>query len=224
MSKRRYQHYCPLASALDLVGERWALLVVRDLLLGPKRYKDLLHGLSGIGTNILAARLKELEQAKIIRQRVLPPPAGSTVYELTEYGRELEDIVLGLARWGTKSLAPRQPEQVFKPITLMLGLRENFRTEAAQHLHMVVELHFEEDEIYSVQIAEGSLSVHYGSAVNPNLMVRVDIETFLHLQLHHYQPEEAIAHGTLRLDGDADLFLPFLDLFQKSKISPLQNA
>src|SRR5712692_11585883 len=92
--RRSYDQFCGMARGLDIIGERWTLLIVRDLLLGPKRYKDLLDGLPGMGTNMLAARLKELEQATIIRRRVLPPPAGSTVYELTAYGRELEDLLM----------------------------------------------------------------------------------------------------------------------------------
>ena len=93
MSKR-YDQYCPVCHALGLVGERWALLIVRELLRGPKRYTDLVEGMPGIGTNILAARLKELEQGGILRKRKLPPPAASTVYELTEYGAELEEAGL----------------------------------------------------------------------------------------------------------------------------------
>lgn len=213
MSKRSYQHYCPLVSALDLIGERWTLLIVRDLLLGPKRYKDLLHGLSGIGTNILAARLKELEEARIIRRRVLSPPAGSTVYELTEYGRELEDIILSLSRWGARSLRPRQPDQIFKPITLMLDLRENYRVGAVLRTNILVEMRFEEDEVYAIEITEGTLKVHYGSANHPDLIVNVDIETFLQLQARQFSTEEAQAQGLLRLDGKLDLWPVVFDLF-----------
>ena len=213
ISKRSYHHYCPLAHALDLLGERWTLLIARDLLLGPKRYKDLLDGLPGIGTNILAARLKELEQATIIRRRVLPPPAGSTVYELTTYGRELEDILMTLARWGAKSLGPRQPEQVLRPVTLVLGLRERFKSEAARHLQAVYELRFENDEIYTIRITNGSLEASYGSAGNPDLVVTADVETFLQLQERHLLPQEAMASRKVQLDGNSELFAPFLELF-----------
>src|SRR5712691_3728539 len=99
-TRRSYNQYCALARALDVVGERWTLLLVRELLLGPRRYKDLLDGLPGIGTNLLADRLKHLEDAGMIRRVVLPPPAGSAVYELTELGRRLEPAVFELGRWG----------------------------------------------------------------------------------------------------------------------------
>src|SRR3989304_2598093 len=100
VTERSYRQYCGIARALDLVGERWALLVVRELVLGPKRFTDLQNGLPGIGTNILAARLRQLERGGVVRRRTLPPPAASAVYELTGYGRELEEIVLALGRRG----------------------------------------------------------------------------------------------------------------------------
>jgi DNA-binding HxlR family transcriptional regulator len=103
---RRYEQYCPMAHALDLVGDRWALLVVRELMHGPKRYTDLVDHLHGIGTNILAARLRDLEANGIVARRTLPPPAASKVYELTDYGRELQPAMRELALWGARSLGP----------------------------------------------------------------------------------------------------------------------
>jgi DNA-binding HxlR family transcriptional regulator len=103
---KRYEQYCPMAHALDLVGDRWALLVIRELMHGPKRYTDLVDRLPGIGTNILAARLRELESHGILARRTLPPPAASKVYELTDYGRELRPAMRELALWGARSLGP----------------------------------------------------------------------------------------------------------------------
>jgi DNA-binding HxlR family transcriptional regulator len=103
---KRYEQYCPMAHALDLVGDRWALLVVRELMHGPKRYTDLAAHLHGIGTNILAARLRDLEQNGVVTRRMLPPPAASKVYELTDYGRELKPALRELAVWGARSLGP----------------------------------------------------------------------------------------------------------------------
>jgi DNA-binding HxlR family transcriptional regulator len=103
---KHYDHYCPVAHALDLIGERWALLVVRELMTGPKRYTDLAGHLPGIGTNILASRLRDLEAAGIVSKRTMPPPAASRVYELTEYGQELRTVVRELALWGARSLGP----------------------------------------------------------------------------------------------------------------------
>jgi DNA-binding HxlR family transcriptional regulator len=103
---KRYEQYCPMAHALDLVGDRWALLVVRELMHGPKRYTDLVDRLPGIGTNILAARLRDLEGHGVVTRRTLPPPAASKVYELTDYGRELRPAMRELALWGARSLGP----------------------------------------------------------------------------------------------------------------------
>lgn len=107
---KHYDQYCPLAHALDLVGDRWALLVVRELMRGPQRYTDLVDGLPGIGTNILAARLRGLEQAGLVTRRTLPPPAASKVYELTDYGHGLQAAMRELALWGARSLGPPTPE------------------------------------------------------------------------------------------------------------------
>jgi DNA-binding HxlR family transcriptional regulator len=104
--QKRYDQYCPVAHALGLVGERWALLVVLELMRGPKRYTDLADHLPGIGTNILASRLRDLEACGIVTKRKLPPPAASRVYELTDYGRELRTVIRELALWGARSLGP----------------------------------------------------------------------------------------------------------------------
>jgi DNA-binding HxlR family transcriptional regulator len=103
---KHYEHYCPVAHALDLIGERWALLVVRELMPGPKRYTDLAEHLPGIGTNILASRLRDLEAAGVVEKRTLPPPAASRVYQLTSYGHELRPVMRELALWGARSLGP----------------------------------------------------------------------------------------------------------------------
>jgi DNA-binding HxlR family transcriptional regulator len=103
---KRYDAYCPVAHALRLVGERWALLVVLELMHGPKRYTDLTDNLPGIGTNILASRLRDLEAHGLVTKRTLPPPAASRVYELTEYGQALRPVIRELALWGARSLGP----------------------------------------------------------------------------------------------------------------------
>jgi DNA-binding HxlR family transcriptional regulator len=108
--RKTYDQYCPVAHALDLVGDRWALLVVRELMRGPQRYTDLVEHLPGIGTNILAARLRDLESGGIVAKRRLPPPAASRVYELTEYGLGLKPALRELAIWGARSLGPPAEE------------------------------------------------------------------------------------------------------------------
>jgi DNA-binding HxlR family transcriptional regulator len=125
---KSYNQYCPIAHALDLVGDRWSLLVVRELFEhGPLRYSDLHGRLTGCGTNILASRLKDLERGRVIRRRQLPPPAGSTsVYELTEFGEELRPVMHQLAHWGARSLGPPTPDEVLQPGWLVGALRMAF--------------------------------------------------------------------------------------------------
>lgn len=131
MADRTYAQFCALAKALDVAGERWSLLVVRELLAGPKRYTDLLAGLPGVSTDILAARLRNLEAAQIVSRRTLPPPAASTVYELTEDGRGLERAVVELARWGLRLLGDKKRADAFRVEWIELTLRTMLRPEHA---------------------------------------------------------------------------------------------
>jgi len=117
-----YGQYCPIAHALDLVGERWSLLIVRELLYGPRRYTDLAASLPGIGTNILAARLRDLENCGIVAKRRLPPPAASQVYELTPYGMELKPVIRELAVWGIHTLGPPDAGDELEPEWLVHAL------------------------------------------------------------------------------------------------------
>ncbi|MFN2460621.1 MAG: winged helix-turn-helix transcriptional regulator, partial [Candidatus Velthaea sp.] len=126
MKARGYGQYCGFARALEVVGERWTLLIVRDLLVEPKRFTDLLRGLPGIPSNILTARLKELEHGGIVRRRLLPRPARGVVYELTEYGRELEPVVIELGRWGAKNLGDPRLDETVTADSLVTALRTTF--------------------------------------------------------------------------------------------------
>ncbi|WP_029287237.1 helix-turn-helix domain-containing protein [Cellulomonas sp. HZM] len=131
MGAREYGQYCGVTRALELVGERWALLLVRDLLVGPRRYGELAAGLPRIPSNILAARLKELQEAGIIRRA---PRSRVVVYELTPYGRELEPVVLALGAWGFKAMGEPRAEQVITSDSMTMALRTAFRAEIAATL------------------------------------------------------------------------------------------
>src|SRR5256885_2853446 len=123
VAARSYGQFCGLARALELVGERWALLIVRDLLVGPRRFTDLRQGLPRIPTNVLSERLKELEHAGVVRRRVLPRPAASVVYELTDYGSQLDDVVMRLGLWGGPPLREPGPHQDIPPDPMTMELR-----------------------------------------------------------------------------------------------------
>jgi DNA-binding HxlR family transcriptional regulator len=158
LTTRSYGQQCGIAHALDLVGERWALLVVRDLILGPKRFTDLRASLPGIATNVLTQRLKQLEQNGIVCRRVLPPPAASTVYELTEYGREVESALLAFGRWGARSLPERTPDRTSRSEWFGVALKAYFRPEAARGLHTTIAMRFEDGSV-AVRIDDGDLAV-----------------------------------------------------------------
>ncbi len=175
---RSYGQYCGVAHALDLVGERWALLLVRELVLGPKRFTDLRHGLPGIASNVLTQRLKQLEQGGVICRRDLPPPAASTVYELTGYGRELEPIMLQLGAWGAKTMGEREPDQSLRPEWLMVALKAFFRAEAAEGVEATIGLVFD-DGAFTVRIAGASLEITPGRPEDADLTLRTDAETLL---------------------------------------------
>jgi DNA-binding HxlR family transcriptional regulator len=164
MTRRSYHQYCPTAYSLDVVGERWTLLIVRELLFGPRRYTDLLNGLPGIGTNLLAKRLREMEQADIIHQRTLPPPASSTVYELTERGRGLEEPLLSLARWGMAYLQVPPPEDHFVGIVQgMEMLQLLFDPAAAAGMRLTCEIHAGQDVFYAA-VDNGAIQLVPGPA------------------------------------------------------------
>jgi DNA-binding HxlR family transcriptional regulator len=178
MPIRTYAQFCGIARALDLIGERWALLVIRDLLLGPKRFTDLRRGLPGIGTNVLAARLKELERADVVARRKLPPPAASTVYELTDYGRALEGPLLALGRWGARSLGQREQGQSLRSEWLAVALNAFFRPEAAVDVSATVELRFD-DGTFLARIDRGSLFVEPALQDGADLVLTTDVETLI---------------------------------------------
>jgi DNA-binding HxlR family transcriptional regulator len=210
MTNRSYNQYCGLAYALDIVGERWTLLIVRELIVGPRRFKDLLEGLPSISTNLLSERLKHLELQGLIRRRILPPPAGSTVYELTALGQALEATLLELGRWGSQ-FAPPSPEgaTVLHVGSYALTLKTFFRPEQAQGLNETYELHMD-NEVLQVQIAGGEIHVRQGEARQANAVFHTDMPTYLALLGGQIQPHEACAKGLLRIEGDQGALSRFL--------------
>jgi DNA-binding HxlR family transcriptional regulator len=157
-SRRGYGEACPVAHSLDVIGDRWALLVVRELRLGPKRYSDLQASLPGAGPNVLSQRLRDLENGGVLRRRMLPPPASARVYELTPWGAELEPVFRALARWGMRSPVPRQGR--LSADSIMLGLRTFFDTahtsEPAQRWTARYEFRLDRD-VYRLRVVDGRL-------------------------------------------------------------------
>jgi DNA-binding HxlR family transcriptional regulator len=200
---RKFDQYCPVAHALSLVGERWSLLIVRELMHGPKRYTDLAHGLPGIGTNILAARLKELEGCGIVEKRTLPPPAASTVYELTEYGAELREAMYALARWGARTIGPPGPDDELYPEWGVNALPALFVAEAARGLTETYSLVVEGDA-FTARVADGVLEPSMGVAEDADMVVETDMETFFGLASGELAPGDAVKSGRAKLQGDLE--------------------
>ncbi len=205
MGKRSYDQYCTVARALDVVGERWTLLLVRELLTGPKRFKDLLGGLPGIGTNLLTGRLKALEEHGIVRRATLPPPAGSGVYELTETGRALEPVILALSRWGASLLDdPREGEDL-RAGWAAVAVRSAVGTSVLGVRPGTYEFRID-GEPYHLRVGEGEegAKLRQGPAQDPDLVVAGDAGTFLAVASGRLGLEEAVGFGALRVEGDAE--------------------
>ncbi|SNT46254.1 transcriptional regulator, HxlR family [Streptosporangium subroseum] len=211
MAGRSYGQFCGLSHALELIGERWALLIVRGLLVGPRRFTDLRRGLPRIPTNILSSRLRELEYAGVVRRRVLPRPAASVVYELTEYGRELDDIVLRLGRWGARTLGEPGPEDIVTSDSLIMALRSGFGAEAARGTRTSYELRLGEVVIHA-RVDDGVLQAGEGPLAGADLVLETGAE-LRRLMTGEIGPGEAIASGAVRVTGDPALLDRFAEIF-----------
>ena len=211
MTMRTYCDGCAAAHALDLIGERWALLVVRELLLGPKRFTDLRAGLPGASPNVLAQRLRELEQAGVVRRRKLPPPAASRVYELTDWGEELEPLITQLGRWGARS--PSRPRDAALGVdSLILSFRTMFDPRAAEGLRASYELHLGEDA-FLVVVADGRFEIVRGEAERPDATIETDPATLAALVYEGRPLAETMRSGDLKIEGDESAVERFLTLF-----------
>jgi DNA-binding HxlR family transcriptional regulator len=190
---RSYGDRCGIARALDVVGERWALLIVREMLLGPKRFTDLRAGLPKLGPDVLSQRLRDLEQAGIVRRGKLPPPAASRVYELTDRGQELEPVILGLGRWGSQE--PFPPDSELGPDAAVLALKTMFDPSRAAGLDEAYELRFGELP-YRLRVVDGRLDAARGSADAPAATIATDPATLARVLWHGLPVSELMITGS----------------------------
>ncbi|CAA9417149.1 Transcriptional regulator, HxlR family [uncultured Rubrobacteraceae bacterium] len=200
--KRSYGQHCTVARALDVVGGRWTLLLVRELSTGPKRFKDLLGGLPGIGTNLLAGRLKALEGEGIVRRATLPPPAGSSVYELTGLGRSLEPVLVALSRWGASFMeAPREGENLragWAAVAMRSALGAGATRSGTYELRI-------DGEAFHLRVWDGGeVEARQGSAPETDLVLTGDAGTFLAVAAGRMDPDEAVTSGALRIEGERE--------------------
>ncbi len=206
VARRSYEQLCPVAFALDLVGERWTLLVVRELLAGPRRYTDLQTGLPGIGSDLLTARLRDLEQAGAVARRRLPPPAASTVYELTDRGRELEPVIFALGRFGF-GLVPAEPPAAATIPTdrLALALRLLFDAEATRGRHDRYLLQIADAGTIAIEVDDGELRIDTAPAPNGAPTITADTATMYAVAAGTLSPADALTYGRVRADNPAAL-------------------
>jgi DNA-binding HxlR family transcriptional regulator/putative sterol carrier protein len=210
MDRRTYGDPCGVARALDAIGERWALLVVRELLLGPKRFSALHRGLGGVSQNVLAQRLRELEAAGVVRRRRLGPPAGAWAYELTERGSELEPLLMALGRWGRSE--PMTATAELSVDALVLALKTTFDPVAAGDLEASLDLHVDDDRL-EVAVAAGRLSVTRANAEDADATLRTDVPTLRELAFRKRRLDDAAAAGAVAVEGDRAAAQRLLDAF-----------
>jgi len=205
VSQRRYRQFCPLAKALDVLGERWTLLIVRELMSGPKRYTDLREGLPGLATDLLATRLRELQETGVIDRREVPPPTPATVYELTARGQALKPVIRELARWGRPLL--REPADDHLPDSaLLLGIETAFHPDAAAGLDETYDIDVDGTRV-AVRVHDGTVDITPGGA-GEHAAVRIVTDREGFIDLARGNPR-----ARLQIEGDPDALVRLQKVF-----------
>jgi len=202
VAHRSYGQFCAAARALDVVGERWTLLVVRELLLGPRRFTDLLAALPGLGTSLLASRLKQLEGAGVIRREQLPPPAGSWVYQITEAGLGVGLVVKALADWGVRLLDTPGPDEAVRAEWLALHLAVSAPAEAVAGARETYQAHIGDDVVHIVLTGTGAQARSGPAPVPPDLVIRTGQAAFIELSLGRTSLMDLVAARRAEVTGD----------------------
>jgi DNA-binding HxlR family transcriptional regulator len=199
MDRRRYHQYCPVARALDVVGERWTLLIVRELLLGPRRFTDLADGLPGIGSGVLTSRLTDLGQNGLVAKRTLPAPAASVVYELTDEARGLGPVLAALAAWGMNRLGQPQPDDRVRGRWIVLGLTVTATPEPSPDVTYELRV---DDEAFHVRSHDGRLQPADGPASNADATITLTTDTLAALASGELEVRSPRAGRLVAIDGD----------------------
>jgi DNA-binding HxlR family transcriptional regulator/putative sterol carrier protein len=214
MAGRTYDDGCGIARALDVVGERWALLVIRELLLGPKRFTDLRTGLPGVSANILSQRLRELEESGVILRRQLEPPAGSWVYELTDRGRGLEHVILDLGRWGLQSTSLPHDARIGVD-SVILSLRARFDPKAAGDLHAEYELRLDGYRFRAI-VDDSRIDLARGTAEHADAVIETTPGRLDSMVSGELSVTELVRAGGATVEGDLAAVERFATLFSAS--------
>jgi DNA-binding HxlR family transcriptional regulator/putative sterol carrier protein len=217
MAKHGYQQYCGLARALDVAGDRWTLLIVRDLLLGPRRFTDLLDGLPGISRNLLTERLRDLERDGVVVRQELPPPAARQVYELTDDGCDLADAMVPLVAWGAKRLGARGRSESFRPQWAAAAMLTFANRDAARGVNETYQyvigrwaFHF--------NINDGSIQLRDGQAQDPAVTVTTDENTWADIASGKITGSAAPARRQLKIVGDRDAVARLKEIFSRDRV------
>jgi DNA-binding HxlR family transcriptional regulator len=214
MATREYKQFCGLARAMEMIGERWSMLIIRNLFAGPQRFTDLRKGLPAIPTNILSARLKQLEGAGLATRRALPHPDRAVVYELTAYGRDLEPALIALGRWGARTMTEPRPGEVVTAESIAMSFRTTYRPEAAQEVTVGYEVRMG-DFTLGLQITDGVLTVGLGPHPAPDLVIkRLTGHPIRELMSGSKTPDEVLHDSSVRIEGDPALLGRFAEMFR----------
>jgi len=209
--KRAYDDPCGIARALDVVGERWALLVVRELVLGPKRFTDLRAGLRGVSTDVLSQRLRQLEQAGVLRPVTLPRPGAARAYELTDRGRDLEPVLHALGRWGSREPLPATDREMSVD-AFAVALSTVFDPAKAEGLETTLTL-VVDGEPLAVHVHDATLEIRRGAPPQPDARIAGSVATLREVLWRGRPLTEAEADGTIEVGGLRTVVRRFLKLF-----------
>lgn len=207
---RHYDDPCGVARALDVVGERWTLLVVRELLFGPKRFSDLARGLPGMSQNVLSQRLRELTSAGLVERRRIGPPVSGQVYELTGRGAALRPVVVELARWGSR--IPTTSRADLSADALALALLTTFDPDGAGDVRVALALG---DDLFAAEVSGGRLEIVRGQAEHPDAEIRTTAAGLRSVVFGGRELAEAVAAGDAEVHGDAEKATGFVTRFPR---------
>ena len=212
LGMRSYEDPCGIARALDRIGERWALLVIRELILGPKRFSELRAGLPSASPNVLSQRLRELEDSGVVERRALARPANATVYELTAWGRELEPVLLALGRWGGR--ATPLPGGELSVDALMIALETTFDAAASEGMRARIELRLGAERLF-VQVGRKQLAVSRRRSEGQDAVLTTDGGCLRRVVFGQRELADARRSGELSIEGDEAVATRFLGLFRR---------
>ena len=201
--KKSYPQYCSVARSLEVAGDRWTLLLIRELSFGPRRFTDLVDGVPGISRNLLAQRLRHLEEQDILRRRDLAPPAARRVYELTDDGRDLAQAMLPLAAWGVRRLGKRQPGQEYRAHWAAVAMAGFANRAAARDVHDTYQFVVDEEPFY-FHVDDGRIELHDGLADVADVTITTDDETWAAMALGDTDAAEATAAGRVVVTGSTE--------------------